>query len=505
MMKPESPKQRALFSLAALVISALHFASFFDLEQSVLTDIRYFLYFAQRIAAGGVPHLDLFDNKTFLASFVGAIFYRIGELLGVDPLQSIRIGYLALSAWGGVLCFWIFRRLGKGSSLAGFLGLFAALSFGFMGAFAAIGNSPKILMNLCGLAMILAVARQQWFLAGFLGALAFMDWQVGALVGIAALAAAVTSGPRRTLATSQVVLGGAAGLAPFGIYYAAHGALGQALYQTLTLSLARGSTQLAETTLGTRLGRIGFVVERIAPGQEWLLAMAFVGLPVGLYWLWKVWHSEAGRLLLPLLLFTGGIASFSLVDFQRYGDFYALVSAMVLWLGVLWVGAFLWVRDRFAPSFRESPSLRWIVAAAALIVAIGIARPLWLRPEIIIQNRYINATVTLSEQRSLAAALHKRIGSGSFLALASSELLFLMPYTNPVPLIYFNDPAFHAYGEPDAETMDSASSRLVAQTDPDIFIFPGRQELNPEIALRYNFSEIRSPQGHYSVNFYERK
>ena len=505
MMKPESPKQRALFSLAALVISALHFASFFDPEQSVLTDIRYFLYFAQRIAAGGVPHLDLFDNKTFLASFVGAIFYRVGELLGVDPLHSIRIGYLALSAWGGLLCFWIFRRLGRGSSLAGFLGLFAALSFGFMGAFAAIGNSPKILMNLCGLAMILAVARQQWFLAGLLGALAFMDWQVGALVGVAALAAAVTSGPRRTLATSQVVLGGAAGLAPFGIYYAAHGALGQAFYQTFTLSLARGSTQLAETTLETRLGRMDWVVERIAPGQEWLLAMALVGLPVGLYWLCKARHSEAGRILLPLILFTGGVAVFSLLDFQRYGDFYALVSAMVLWLGILWVGAFLWVRDKFSPSFRESPSLRWIVAAAALIVAIGIARPFWFRPEIIIQNQYINANVTLSEQRSLADSLHNRIGSSSFLALASSELLFLMPYTNPVPLIYFNGPAFQAYGKPGAESRGSASSRLVAQTDPDIFIFPQQQKLNPEIALRYNYSEIQSPQGHYSVSFYERK
>ena len=80
-----------------------------------------------------------------------------------------------------------------------------------------------------------------------------------------------------------------------------------------------------------------------------------------------------------------------------------------------------------------------------------------------------------------------------------------MPYRNPVPLVYFNDPAFHAYGDPSAETMDQASSRLVAQVDPDVFIFPGRQQLNPEIALRYNLSEIRSAQGHYGFSFYERK
>ena len=301
-MKPEEKRQRLGFSVLALAISALHFSGFFNPEESVRTDIRYFLYFAQRIAVGDVPHLDLFDNKTFLASFVGAGFYRVGELLGIDPLHAIRIGYLGISAWAGLLCFWIFRRLGNGSSLAGFLGLFASLSFGFTGAFAAIGNSPKILMHLFALGMILAVARQQWLDLRLEPRQHEPDWQVGALVGIAALLAAWLQTPRRAAASGQVIFGGLLGLAPFAIYYASHGALGLALHQVLTLSLARGSTQLAETTILTRLQRIDFVVERIAPGQEWLLVMALFGLPLALYWLCRFWQSEAGRLLLPLLV-----------------------------------------------------------------------------------------------------------------------------------------------------------------------------------------------------------
>ncbi len=505
MTAPESPRQRALFSLAALLISGLHFATFFDLEQSILTDIRYFLYFAQRVAAGDVPHLDLFDNKTFLASFVGALFYRAGELLGLDPLHVIRAGYLALSAFGGLLCFWIFRRLGGGSSLAGFLGLFAALSFGFTGSFAAIGNAPKILMNLCGLGMILAVARRHWFLAGLLGALAFMDWQVGALVGLAALVSALASGPQRLRTATRVVIGGGLGLAPFAIYYAFHGALGQALHQTLALSLFRGSVQLAGTTVETRLGRMNWVIDRVAPDQEWLLGVALVGLPVGLCWLWKERRSEIGQLLLPLLLYTGGIAAFSLLDFQRYGDFYALVSAIILWLGILWVAAFSWIRRRFAGVFSTHPNLRWLAGTAGLLLAAVIARPLWFHPEIRIHSLHVTESVTLSEQREVARELREKIGAKSFGLLASSEVLFLLPHRNPMPQVYFNDPAYRAYRNSDTEGMNAAASRLIASVNPDLFIFPGRRKLNPEIELRYAPAEIRSSQGNYFVVVHERR
>ena len=49
------------------------------------------------------------------------------------------------------------------------------------------------LNGLLGLAsaMALAVARRAWFAAGACSALAFLDWQVGGLVGLAAFVAAI--------------------------------------------------------------------------------------------------------------------------------------------------------------------------------------------------------------------------------------------------------------------------------------------------------------------------
>ena len=115
------------WGLIALVLafSIAHFATFFDPERSIVGDLSYFLYFAWRISEGAIPHLDLFDNKTFLASYAGALLYRLGDGLGVDPLATIRAGYLGLCALGGPLAFLVFRRLGGRDPVAGLLGFFA--------------------------------------------------------------------------------------------------------------------------------------------------------------------------------------------------------------------------------------------------------------------------------------------------------------------------------------------------------------------------------------------
>ena len=72
--------------------------------------MRFFLYFAWQVTEGAVPHLHLFDNKTQLATFLGALLHGLGSALGVEPLYAIRAGYLALAALGGVLTFFVFRH-----------------------------------------------------------------------------------------------------------------------------------------------------------------------------------------------------------------------------------------------------------------------------------------------------------------------------------------------------------------------------------------------------------
>lgn len=188
-----SSSQAAFFALAAWALSAVHYATFFDIEKPIYTDNRYFLYFAWRIAEGDIAHLELFDNKTFLANFFGAALYRLADVLSIDPIHFIRGAMLAFASLGGLMTYWIFRRIGGGSAVVGFLGLFALLGFGILGELPAIGNFPKFLMGPFVLASGLAVARGWWFAAGVCGALAFMDWQVGALAGAAAVATALLS------------------------------------------------------------------------------------------------------------------------------------------------------------------------------------------------------------------------------------------------------------------------------------------------------------------------
>ena len=51
---PQSSRDR-LFAAAALALSSVHFASFFDRQLPIYTDIRYFLYFAWQMAEGAIP------------------------------------------------------------------------------------------------------------------------------------------------------------------------------------------------------------------------------------------------------------------------------------------------------------------------------------------------------------------------------------------------------------------------------------------------------------------
>ena len=153
----------------ALLLCILHFSSFDYRNAPLVTDARYYVYFAWRINEGDVLHADLFDNKTQLTSYAGALLYALGDGLGVDPLMAIRLGYLALSALGGMLVFVAFRRLA--GSVAGLLALLAYTSFGFLGLMASIGNLPKLWMPIAASAAALLVHRSRWFWAGLAGGL----------------------------------------------------------------------------------------------------------------------------------------------------------------------------------------------------------------------------------------------------------------------------------------------------------------------------------------------
>ena len=110
-----------------------------------------------------------------------------------------------------------------------------------MGELASIGNVPKLLMGVLASAMGLLIQQGRWFWAGAAGMLCFLDWQVGALAWLAALAAALLLRGPRLRAVPLVALGGAAALVPFALYFAAHGALAETVRQVVVESFLRGA------------------------------------------------------------------------------------------------------------------------------------------------------------------------------------------------------------------------------------------------------------------------
>jgi len=451
-------KRRAGWTAALL--AAVHFGSFYRLDGALHTDVRYFLYFAQRIADGAVPYADLLDPKTPLASIAGAFFVLVGRSLDVDPLSAIRCGYLALATLGGWLLFQIHRILG-GSDTAGILGLLAGCSFGLLGVMPSLGNVPKLLMVLGASGAALLAHHGRWTGAGALAALAFLDWQVGGLAGIGVAVAAAAQG-RRELA--RAALGGALVLLIAAGALAAAEGLEAGLAQVFGSAAARGSDALQARPFPLQVAYLGLFMARVTGPQIWLCGLSLLGMAVLLRRLRMIREP----LVVVLAVYHFGVVAFSLVDFQGEGDAFALLHTLGLFLGLLWVALLppvaAWLTGRVARPPRVAAGL--VLAAAALA-----ARPGPLRPAID-HLAYLEET-TLTGQRQVAAAVDELIGAREVLALDTVELLFLLGRSGATDLAYWNAAAASHHCQP-TELERDCLRRVVAESGATAVLLPPR-------------------------------
>jgi hypothetical protein len=487
--------RRAAPGALAAGLCALHFASFAPRTQPITSDVRYFLYFAARTAEGAVPHRDLFDNKTQLATFAGAALHALGAGLGLDPLLATRVGYLAIAAAGGALLFPLLRRLSGGSSVAGLLGTLGYLAFGFIGFLPSVGNVPKLVMGTLVPAVALLAGSRRWFWAGALGALSFMDWQVGALAWLGAFASAAAYARPRGRAALLVCAGGAAALAPFALYFAAAGALGEALRQVVLDSLERGGAALAGGSFAGRLARLARAVEWACPEQQWLFAASFLGFAPLLAW-WRRGPPERRRLLLPLLVVHAGLALFSLLDFQRYGDLLALLQTSGFLLGALWAGLYVAARGRVAAAGGARGAA---LAASALLAAVALARPAALRPRLAPRHLLAAPEVTLEDQRAVARAFDAAVGAEPVALLDHAELLVLAGRRNALPLVFWNHAAWVHFRASDAESPQQTVARLLREADAAAVAWPPEVPRDARALAPFRAVSLASPGGAYRV------
>jgi len=484
----------------AAVILAAHFSSFDAFRQPIVTDIRYYLYFAARVARGDVPHRDYFDIKMQLASFAGALLFRTGEALGLDPLYVIRIGYLILAGLVGMLIFATFRRL-SGLDGAGIAGVLAYTGFGLLGVLPSIGNIPKMLVVVFAYLAAFLALRRRWFLAGLAGVAAFCDWQIGGIVWLGVAAASVMERDRWR-ALGLAVLGGAAGMAAVMLYFGLNGALGAAISQALVAAHARGAASFARETFVDRCTRIGRLVDSTGAGRLWLIGCGSLGMCIVPAWVWRERGSERRRLIVPLAVYHGTIVLFSLLDFQRFGDLFILLHSIAFFSGAALAEGYARLHEFLARGALRpggAAGLRRAIPIAAL-VALGLAvRPSFLRPPVRIGPRGL----TLDDQRTVAASLRPLVAGKRLAFLGSTEQLFLLDARNEVPINFWEAGA-RSYFVEAGESSQRALARILRTSEADVLILPRGVDPGRRLHGDYRRIAIAAPSGRYKVILFAR-
>lgn len=501
-------KHRCL--LLAALLTLVHLARFDVMQGPIVTDVRYYVYFAGRMVDGAVPHRDFFDNKTQLATAAGAVFYGLGESLDVSPLLAMRVGYLGLTGLAALLLFAIHRRLSDGSCVAGLLGMACYLGFSLLGFLPAIGPLPKLLMGVLASASALLALRGAWLAAGALAALAFFDWQIGALAGVAVFVAALCE-RERWAAVARVTAGGVAVIVAALAYFAWNGALGVAWRQIVLTSLARGESALAAKTFS---GRVAQILESIAiacPGHAWLAVVGVAGMAIFPVLLLRHRGRPTLRLVIALAVYHYGIVAFSLTDYQAYGDLFALLASLALFAGValnelLRVVEALSARLFGGAATPEVEQARKRVAIAMLVVALLALRIGWPRLDINLPDKIARGATTLDEQESVARQITAATAGLRTVYVNCPEQLYLTRHTNPLPFGFWNRATHNYFRESAEEQSPEALGRLLRSIDAQaVLCATPRVQNDLEKSGAFDRIDLHASSGGYGVVLLRRK
>jgi hypothetical protein len=184
---------------------------------------------------------------------------------------------------------------------------------------------------------------------------------------------------------------------------------------------------------------------------------------------------------LSLLVYHAGLAGFTLVDFQRYGDLLVLLQTNGFLLGALWAGLYVSARTRWP----AAGAPRHALAIAALVAAGALARPAGLRPPLAPRHLLTPGDVSLEEQRAVALAVREAVGDGPVALLDHSELLYLGRLRNALPLVFWNHAAWVRFREAPDEPAERAVARLIRAAAPVAFAWPPEVAPDPELSAQY--------------------
>jgi hypothetical protein len=349
------------------------------------------------------------------------------------------------------------------------------LALPLLGHLPAIGVLPKLLMAGAGSATALLVGQRRYAAAGAVGALAFMDWQIGALAALGALAGALLSRDRWR-AAARVAAGGALALLPLLAWLAAEGALHAAWQQTLATLLVRGQGPWwTQRTLPERLVQIAGTVSVACPGAGvWLIPAGALGLGLFVLQLLRRRRHPLAPTLACLALYHGGVVAFSLKDYQSFGDLFILLHSIAFFAGNLLATL---ARHAAICGRRWAPRLGPVAGAAATLALAGPLLPSTLRTALDLHPPTVGPGVTLSDQRRVAVQAAERLAEARIGVVGPAEVLIFIGRSSALPFVYWNSATYHHYRRDADEGYVHCLMRLARRAGVDYLL--GDQTMIP--------------------------
>lgn len=387
-------------------------------------DDGIFAYSGQRMVEGAAPYVGMFDIKPPGSPMLCGLGAWLGRALAVDSLLAIRATYLVIAVLTVIALYYLALTL-TGSAVAASFACFVFIGYEGFIWHAASGPRPKTAMLLFAVLAMLLTARRRWLLAAMSGAAAALVWQPMIVIPIATIALAWLQGePDRRGAVLRALVGVALPVAGVVAYFAATGALEEMIGGSflVLLHMHRPPQPLSS--------RLWHPLHAIYEGYSNSMALQAIGL-VGIGVVYRerlrghggvrgVLANDRWAIMLALLpLFV----VWSLLDFQKYPDFYVFLPYCAVGFGIV-------MQPAVAALTAHSGDSALLRRAVLVGLALAVMAPT------IVAVKYHPGT-GLAEQQRRARLIEEKIGDGRALVVGAPELLAISDITNPTPYVVF--------------------------------------------------------------------
>lgn len=446
-----------LVSLAAAVVFEQYgFYGFLGRDDSI------YIYSGQQMLRGIPPYVSMFDHKGPLAPMLAGAGVFAARLFSWDDVFGVRLLFFSLGSLAAGALFLLGRDLFK-SRLIGLLSAALLVNFWAFGIYVPSGPQPKTPMLLFQVLAIWLTARRKWFWGGFFGCLAALTWQPMAIFPFLTLLLAIFQSQQNSGWLTRLLAplaGIALPLASVLSYFLFNNALADLFEGAILFNISH-----LERPAGSFLKNLRGICNSIFAGFSTMAVPLVLGLlAFGLIYYWR-WRKNDGRLFSDDP-FAGALCSFpflialSLIDFQRYFDFYPLLPYASLGSAWLVSGSI----DAIAR--KETLGLIWRNAAASmmLIGLLGLA----------FMNYHYTAPAgigDLNRQRAWAEQLAQEYGQDIRIAsIGVPQSLVFLHKTNPNRYVFISNGIDNLI---DARTPGGFEGWLkeMERSDPDVILY----------------------------------